>query len=225
MKDDRTGGFGTGGFRTRPDRPDRPNRRSIRLKGYDYSQAGAYFITICTRDRVCLFGEIVAGEMRLNDMGRIVETVWKEIPASYPGAAIDAFVVMPNHIHGIILVGAPFMAPHDVATRAGATMAVQGAMNRGAMNRGAMNRAPTVGEIVRGFKARVAIAIHRMPGCGNVAVWQRNYYEHIIRNEESLNRIRQYIADNPLQWALDRENPVVQATHAPPRQEDESWHT
>ena len=80
--------------------------RSIRLKGYDYSQTGAYFITLCTERRVCLFGDVVGGEMQLNPVGRMVETVWNELPYFYPGIAIDGFVVMPNHIHGIIWVGA-----------------------------------------------------------------------------------------------------------------------
>jgi hypothetical protein len=80
------------------------DRRSIRLQGYDYSQAGAYFVTICAQNRECLFGDIADGEMRLNDAGQMVQTVWDEIPAHYPGIDIDAFVVMPNHIHGIIVI-------------------------------------------------------------------------------------------------------------------------
>ncbi|MBE0468422.1 MAG: transposase, partial [Methyloprofundus sp.] len=82
------------------------NRRSIRLKGYDYSQAGAYFVTICTQNRDCLFGEIIEGEMVLNDAGKMVQTIWDQIPPHYPGIGIDAFIAMPNHIHGIVIVGA-----------------------------------------------------------------------------------------------------------------------
>lgn len=179
------------------------HRRSLRLQGYDYAQAGAYFVTICTQGRECLFGQIVDGEMLLNDAGRMVQAEWEALPGRFTGIDVDAFIVMPNHAHGILLlnpVGAPFMAPHDPGADS------PGAMNPGAMNRGAMNRAPTLGEIIRAFKA-VATRRLRQSGLSEFA-WQRNYYEHIIRNDESLTRIREYIANNPLQWALDRENPA-----------------
>ena len=98
--------------------PSRHHRRSIRLKGYDYSQAGAYFITLCAQDRECLFGEVVDGEMRLNDAGRMIESVWNEIPLFYPGVDIDEFAVMPNHVHGIvILAGATPGDPVGAAPR------------------------------------------------------------------------------------------------------------
>jgi putative transposase len=170
--------------------PDRHHRRSIRLRGYDYSQAGAYFVTVCVQGRERLFGDVVDGEMRLNDAGQMVVQCWHELPAHFFHLELDEFVVMPNHMHGIIIVGAPFMAPYGP----------------GAVNQGAINRAPTgLGEIVRSFKA---LATRRIRQAGvTVFAWQRNYYEHIIRDEESLNRIREYIVNNPLQWALDRENP------------------
>jgi REP element-mobilizing transposase RayT len=174
--------------------PHRHHRRSIRLRGYDYSQAGAYFVTVCVQGREPLFGDVVDGEMRLNDAGQMVAQCWQELPAHFPHLELDEFVVMPNHMHGIIIVGAPFMAPYGSC-----------AMNLGAINPGAINRAPTgLGEIVRSFKA---VATRRIRQAGVSAfAWQRNYYEHIIRDEESLNRIREYIANNPLQWAFDREN-------------------
>jgi hypothetical protein len=140
---------------------------------------------------------------------------------------LDEFVVMPNHMHGIIIVGAPFMAPY------GPGAVNPGAVNQGAVNPGAINRAPTLGEIVRSFKA---LATRRIRQAGVTAfAWQRNYYEHIIRDEESLNRIREYIRNNPLQWALDRENPDYigagsqpdlaepAPTGAPLPPQDESW--
>ncbi len=185
------------------------NRRSIRLKGYDYTQPGAYFVTICTQDRQCLFGEVVEGEMLLNDAGNIVETEWRSLPQRFPGIQTDTFVVMPNHIHGVILVGARFIAPMRV--NPGAINRNEGAINRneGAINRneGAINRAPTLGDIVRAFKAVTSRRI-RQQGCTAFA-WQRNYYEHIIRNEQTFVRVREYIANNPRQWALDSENPAV----------------
>jgi len=136
-----------------------------------------------------LFGEVVGGNVRLNDAGVIVDAVWRAIPKHFPCVVVDEFVVMPNHVHGVLaLVGAPFMAPRSKELE------------------GAMNRAPTLGNIIRTFKARVSVAIHQQTP--SIRVWQRNYYEHIIRNDESLNRIRQYILDNPTRWALDRENPA-----------------
>jgi len=96
--------------------PNRHHRRSIRLKGYDYSQAGAYFITICTQDRACLFGKVVNGEMRLNDAGRMVLAEWNMLPERFPHVVLDAFVVMPNHVHGIVVITNP--ATDDTATTA-----------------------------------------------------------------------------------------------------------
>jgi REP element-mobilizing transposase RayT len=189
--------------------PDHHHRRSIRLKGYDYAQAGAYFVTICTHNRACLFGDIVDDSIRLNDAGQLVQEVWTVIPTQHPGIAIDEFVVMPNHIHAIIMiastttVGAQFIAPHS-APHSGspgppATIGTTGTA-------GAMNHAPTVGAIVRAYKARVTVAINQRQGTRGVPVWQRNFYEHIIRDDDTLDRIRQYIVDNPAQWAHDPEN-------------------
>lgn len=171
-------------------------RRSIRLQDYDYAQAGAYFVTICTRNREYLFGEVVDAEMRLNGVGQMARTVWNELPARFPCVCLDAFIVMPNHIHGIIMVGAQFIAPDPAPCNAHLA---------DAMHRGAMNRAPTLGEIVRAYKAAStrAIRVGVDPGFG----WQRNYYEHIVRDEASLQQIREYVQGNPSRWAEDSENP------------------
>ncbi len=177
--------------------PDIRHRRSIRLRGYDYSQSGAYFVTICTKDRECMFGDIVDGEMRLNDTGQIVHDVWNKIPEHFTHADIDEFVVMPNHFHGIIvIVGAQFIAPFDY-----------NAINQN-RKQGVINRAPTVGEIVRAFKARCVHAINHFCNTPGHPVWQRNYYEHIIRSENEIDRIRQYIINNPAKWAEDENNPA-----------------
>ena len=204
--------------------PDIHHRRSIRLKGYDYTRPGAYFITICTQNRECLFGEVVNGEMRLNGAGAMVQSVWDEIPAFYPGVLTDAFVVMPNHIHGIvILVGAALRGRPGSGHPQGGVPTVsaprgrpglghpQGGAPTGSQSRG-VARALSLPDVVHRFKTlttkRYVDGVKRdgwppFPG----RLWQRNYYEHIIRDEQSLNRIRQYIADNPARWALDRENP------------------
>ncbi|MBI5436046.1 MAG: transposase [Nitrosomonadales bacterium] len=177
--------------------PDIHHRRSIRLRGYDYSQAGAYFITLCTQKRECLFGGVMGDVMQLNDVGRLVRNVWDMLPDHYAGVTLDTFVVMPNHIHGIVMlndVGAQFIAPNN---------------DDGAINRGTINRAPTIGEIIRAFKARCTHGINQLRSVQGVSIWQRNYYEHIIRDESSLQEIREYITNNPVQWANDRENPDV----------------
>jgi len=138
--------------------------------------------------------------MRLNDAGRMVQDAWNALPTHYSCVELDSFVVMPNHIHGIVMlndIGARFIAPNN---------------NPSEENQGAMNRAPTVGEIIRTFKARCTRSINELRGTQGVSIWQRNYYEHIIRNETSLQEIREYINNNPAQWANDRENPDVVGT-------------
>ena len=231
--------------------PERHRRRSMRLKGYDYSQAGAYFVTICTQGRACLFGEVVDGEMRLNDAGRMVVAEWERLPALFPNVVLDAFVVMPNHIHGIVILTDPADDATDGATAIGAT--ISGATTGGAATGGATTRvapttagddatpvgaglvpapstpaqsvpapstpapsvpAPTLGDVIGAFKSRVTVEYTRgVKTLGwtpfDKRLWQRNYYEHIIRNEETLNCIRRYIAENPIRWAFDRENPFA----------------
>ncbi len=187
--------------------PIRRCRRSIRLQGYDYSQAGAYFVTSCTQGRVCLFGDIADGEMRLNDAGRIVADTWAALPQRFPMINMDDFVIMPNHIHGIIIVGAGLALPSEPPRNLDAPR-----------NRGAASSAPTLGDIVRAFKSISAISVNRLLGRQKHSLWQRNYFEHIIRNDKDLDRIRQYIADNPIRWEIDRENPA--ATGGP---SEETW--
>ena len=183
--------------------PEKHHRRSIRLEGYNYKQSGAYFVTIVTQNRICLFGDISDGEMILSDTGRSAEVSWVGLSSRFPTVSLDSFVVMPNHIHGIIIVGAQFIAPDSsqfIAPPASMTHNYAGTAQEGAMN-----RAPTLGEIVRSYKA-VSTRLIRQTANADFA-WQRNYYEDVVRSDESLNRIRQYILDNPLRWSIDRENP------------------
>jgi len=175
-------------------KPENHHRRSIRLAGYNYKQSGAYFVTIVTQNRNCLLGDITAGEIVLNDTGQIAQASWNGLSSRFPVVSLDYFVVMPNHIHGIIMVGAPFIAANSTPHN-----------NVAIFREGAMNRAPTLGEIIRAYKAASARVIRQTVKPD--FAWQRNYYEHIIRGEESLNRIRQYILENPLRWSIDRENP------------------
>jgi REP element-mobilizing transposase RayT len=193
---------------------DKHHRRSLRLQEYDYTQEGAYFVTVCLKDRACLFGDIADGKMILNDAGRMVQAVWDDIPSHYAGIDTDAFIIMPNHIHAIIvIVGAtPCGRPDSDKGQA------QGPDNNGQ----ARGLAPT-----RNTKLSLADVVHRLktittkrytdgvkqmgwpPFHGRL--WQRNYYEHVIRDDASLNLIRQYIIDNPLRWAEDEENPAYSA--------------
>jgi putative transposase len=190
--------------------PNKHQRRSIRLPGYDYSQAGAYFMTVCTRDHQCLFGRVEGEAMRLNRVGEIAEGCWRAIPIHFADVELDVFVVMPNHVHGIIAIAdaggaASVRATHASPLRHGPG----GAIDAAEIPRGPKRR--SVGAIIGSYKSAVSKGIHKIGGAPGPVIWQRNYYEHIIRNDVSLNRIRQYILDNPARWAYDRYNP--QAIH------------
>ncbi|MGH8531828.1 MAG: transposase [Gammaproteobacteria bacterium] len=229
--------------------PERQHRRSIRLRGYDYTQAGAYFVTIVVQDRACLFGEVVDGHMRLDDAGRMVAAEWDALCPRFMNIDLDAFVVMPNHIHGIIVitgtigtdgstVGAPLVGAQSAtggqttAATVGAALAAQsttghivgaplvgaqsttGGQSTGAIgaSRATTRVAPTLGKIVGTLKSLTTVAYTRGVKTHGWSpfrerLWQRNYFEHIVHNEDSLQRIRQYIADNPANWTDDPENP------------------
>ncbi|MCQ4574443.1 MAG: hypothetical protein NOU37_04285 [Candidatus Brocadiales bacterium] len=173
------------------------HRRSIRLKGYDYSRKGAYFVTICTQKKTCLFGDIEDRNMVLNAIGQIVENCWEEIPKHFDNVKLDVFVIMPNHLHGIIVL------PNDQQLHE---------------RRGTACRAPTIESygkpvvrslptIIRSLKSSVTKYVNQLRRTPGSHVWQRNYYEHVIRNEDDLNEIREYVMNNPLKWELDEENP------------------
>lgn len=174
---------------------NRHHRLSIRLIGYDYTQPGAYFVTVCTKDRECLFGKVVDEEMQLNVLGHIARQCWLAIPDHFPQTVLDEFIVMPNHMHGIIWIT---KKPDD--GNAGATHASPLPPPRGPKRR-------SIGAIVGLFKSAVTKRINEMCGTPSASMWPRNYYEHNTRDESSLNRIRQYILENPIRWHLDRENP------------------
>jgi putative transposase len=223
--------------------PNKHHRRSIRLKGYDYTQAGVYFVTIVTQNRACLFGHIVAGEVRLNAFGQVVAETWLWLATQYDYVELDEWVVMPNHLHGIVVItdtdngrpadgggvgGGSRTAPTVIGATGGGggvgggsrtVPTVIGATGGGGGVGGGSRTAPTViastapmvkrkplGRLIGAFKTVSTKRINEYRGTPGVVVWQRNYYEHIIRDERSLNRIREYIAANPLRWHLDREN-------------------
>lgn len=163
------------------------HRQSIRLQGYDYTYPGAYFVTLVTEGREELFGEIVDGELTLSFLGRCAEKQWRQLPARFTHIDLDAFVVMPNHVHGIIVI--------------------READRQGDHHPPGVLQAGGLGAMVRAYKSSVTLRFHQMRGCENLSLWQRNYYEHVIRGDADLERLRLYIQSNPMQWSLDQENP------------------
>jgi putative transposase len=171
--------------------PNVHRRKSIRLQEYDYSQAGAYFVTMVTYRRDCLFGEITDENVSLSEVGKIAEECWRAIPEHFPFVELGAYVIMPNHVHGIIVItdngrGAAMLRPYD--------------------NPRKINVKPgSLGAIVRSYKSAVSYRANKELTI--TGVWQRNYYEHIIRNEKEMDNIWRYIEANPVQWEEDEENP------------------
>ena len=169
-----------------------PQRKSIRLKGYDYSQAGAYFVTVCTQDRLCHLGEIAGGEVRLNMRGEMIERQWKRVGLKFPDVQLDEHIVMPNHFHAtVLLVGAdPCVCPGRMGAHTGAPLhrVVQ------------WFKTMTTNECIHGVRELGWPPFHGR-------LWQRNFHERVIRNEEELRRIREYILNNPVDWDRDEENP------------------
>jgi len=198
--------------------PNIHHRRSIRLKGYDYSQAGAYFITICCKDRKCRFGKIVVGAsvMELNECGQIAYDEWLKLSERFSNFELDVFQIMPNHMHGIIVLNDIVGATLAVAQNAVVQNAVAQNVPNGiiALNDvGATARvAPTttnatIGDIVGAYKSLVAngcLDIYKTKNETMGKLWQRNYYEHIIRNEQSYQTISDYIINNPAKWKDDK---------------------
>jgi putative transposase len=190
--------------------PDIHHRHSIRLKDYDYSQAGAYFITICSLHRECLFSDIADGKMRLNELGQVVMDCWFAMVEHFPNVQLDEFVVMPNHFHGILQIIESVGAKQEVS----ASPDFGNNYKQGEAGESFASPLPhgtisgSFAAVIQNFKSvstRKTNKIRNNPGC---PVWQRNYYERIIRNDAELERAREYIVNNPLKWELDKENPA-----------------
>lgn len=161
-------------------------RRSIRLKDWDYSGDAAYFVTVCTLNHEFLFGDIVKDEMQLNRMGEIAAECWCGIPNHFPNISLGSFVIMPNHVHGILCSMraqrvAPLRQPSNVIPE-------------------------SLGAVMRSFKGAVTKRIRMMPDARTTPIWQRNYHEHIIRDEAEMQTIHDYIEANPGRWNEDEEN-------------------
>jgi REP element-mobilizing transposase RayT len=172
-------------------------RQSLRLREYDYGQPGYYYVTIGTVDRVCILGEVRACEMLLSELGEIVKEAWLDLPAHHSMVQLDEMVIMPNHLHGILSIctdenGMPIgqVTPMSSPSRA--------------------KRGPgknTLSSVVGSLKSASSRNINKLRNTPGAPVWQAHYYEHIIRNEQSLDRIRAYISGNPARWDDDEENP------------------
>ena len=185
--------------------PDIHQRRSIRLQGYDYSKAGAYFITICAKERQCLFGDITDGTMRKNDAGQMVQMVWNNLPNRFGNMDLDEFTVMPNHFHGIVTLsrrGEACLRPSQSSVKPGDHK-----------DRPYGTRPDSIGRVVQAFKSITTHQYingvrcsgwHPFPG----KLWQRNYWDHINRDEAELTNIREYIVNNPFLWESDQLNPA-----------------
>jgi REP element-mobilizing transposase RayT len=195
------------------------NRRSIRLKGYDYSKAGLYFITICCQDRICRFGEVKNGEMILNEFGLIAYNEWIKLAERFSNFELDVFQIMPNHMHGIISLttvgsrlaldllyegqpqGLPQPEPQGLPQRMPQTD------QQGLPQPEPQRKNPSIPDIVGAYKSLVAngcLEIYKSRDEVMGKFWQRNYYEHIIRNELAYYNISEYIINNPIKWEEDR---------------------
>lgn len=185
----------------------RPQRQSIRLPDYDYSTEGVYFITICTKNRECLFGEIKNGAMELSKVGQVVRNYWLEIQKHFENVQLDEFVIMPNHLHGIIILEKRVECIQPLQKNHVGVQYIEPAPGPAPTQTKYQHVTPkSIGSIIRTFKAAVTRWCRENSLEGQI--WQRNYYEHVVRNEKSLNKIRQYILDNPLNWTQDAENPA-----------------
>jgi len=183
----------------------RHHRRSVRLPEYDYGQNSAYFVTICTHDKQMLFEDA--------RIKRIVEDEWLATAERRDNVEIDEYVVMPNHLHGIIVITNPWPFPGayvdgNIPTSAQPQGVFDTPLRRQTLKREFKSPSHTLGAIIRGFKASTTGKIRELLGKSNLCVWQPNYHEHVIRNDNDLNDIRKYIVENPIKWDIDEYNPI-----------------
>jgi REP-associated tyrosine transposase len=162
------------------------DRKSIRLRDYDYATPGAYMVTICTWNHRCIFGEIRDGQMHLNGLGSLVSERWQATPGHYGYVRLDEYIVMPNHLHGLLIIETSPDFPGEAGL--------------------APTKRLSLGAIVGSFKSSVTRRARKTCGFNGKHLWQRNYYEHVVRNEIDLANIRQYIVNNPARWEFDKEN-------------------
>ena len=170
--------------------PQKHHRRSVRLKGYDYAQPGGYFVTICVHGRECVLGSVVDGCVDLSEYGCMARDWWVQVPLHYPNVSIDTSVVMPNHVHAIIVIDELSVGRGVVTTPLPTGIA-----------------RPTLGQIVAYYKYQTTKGINQIRNGAGMPFWQRSFHDHMIRNDREMNAIRRYILQNPLRWELDRDHP------------------
>jgi REP element-mobilizing transposase RayT len=204
----------------------RLHRRSIRLKGFDYTRAGAYFVTIVTHDRLSLFGEVVGGDMRFSPFGVVARQQWECLPHRFLHIGLDEFVVMPNHVHGIIMIydddgmGTADLPDTRRGTAGGFTPPIVRTNRRapttdpGTLEQFGKPVPGSIPTIIRSYKSAVAYRLNLIRHTPGADVWQRNYYERIIRDEAEYHRIARYIIENPAQWETDDESRPQENYHA-----------
>ena len=199
--------------------PEKHDRRSIRLDGYDYAQPGGYFVTLCVQDRVCLFGNVVDGRMRLNRFGQVVAGRWRWLEQRYAHVRHDAWVVMPNHLHGIVvLTGGDANRGGNGgrrSSRGGSRTAPTTTVNKPTPDEptpdepapAKSSKRKPLGRLIGAFKTVSTKRMNQMRDTPGERIWQRNFYERIVRDAREHARIRQYIRDNPRRWNADRYRP------------------
>ncbi len=187
--------------------PEKHHRRSIRLRNYDYSQPGAYFVTICTYQKQSWFGEIKNGQIYLNQLGKIVADEWLKTCKIRPNFQLDEWVIMPNHFHGIVIIND--YSGDDQSLGAGNRPLDLGAGNRpldlGARDAPLQQKPNSLSSCIAGFKSAVTKRINLLRQNTDTPIWQRNYYESILRDEKYLAVVREYIINNPKNWPNDRD--------------------
>jgi REP element-mobilizing transposase RayT len=219
---------GEGGGDRLPDKgimvydPRLHHRRSIRLRGYDYAGGGAYFVTVCTEARKCLFGEVIEGEMFLNEAGRLVQKTWDSLPERFRSLVLDVFQIMPNHLHGVFVLPGPGLEP-ALAKATGAPVIQPNEDRRGracptlvdgrSVRQGTASRPPTsagrtsMGDVVGAFKSISTIAVNKLLSRKGTRLLHENFYDRIVRDVAELEIIRDYVIHNPQRWLEDPENP------------------
>jgi putative transposase len=195
--------------------PWKHRRRSIRLPGFDYSRPGGYFATLCVQNRECLFGHVADGQMHLNALGRIADDFIFEIPRRYPKMAVDCHIVMPNHVHVVLMITdgvdrgtVPVGAIHELPLQL--PLQQQNAFPWDPVEREKyrlQRRAMLIPKSVGFYRMNVSKRVNILRGTPGIRLWQRNYHENIIRTQQSLERIRRYIRNNPANWDKDKINP------------------
>ena len=167
----------------------RPKRKATRIPGFDYSEGGIYFVTICTHQKRHILGSVTGENVRLNELGRIAEDAWLDLEIHYPSILLDEFIIMPNHSHGIVIL-------HPERWWTSCTLTDDSIEEQ---------EYPSLSEIVRAFKSYSAKRINQLRGTTGEPVWQRSFYDHVVRNEKSLEEIRRYIRKNPVRWSRHSE--------------------